>query len=254
MISKNQIQFIKSLSINKYRRVHNQFVAEGPKVTDELLNSSLRISGIFALPEWIRINKTRAQGDFEVFEVSEKELSRISNLKSPNQVLAVVKIPEMRTPINRIDDLVLMLDNISDPGNMGTIIRTADWFGIQSIICSENCVDIYNPKVVQATMGSLFRVEVYYADLKRYLSEIPVDQIIYGAFQDGDNLYETKLNQKSILIIGNEANGISNDLIPYISNKITIPDYAKDKQKSAESLNASIATAILCSEFRRQSK
>lgn len=254
MISKNQIQFIKSLSINKYRRIHNQFVAEGPKVTDELLNSSFRISGIFALSEWININKTTAQGDFEIIEVSEKELSRISNLKSPNQVLAVVEIPKIEIPQKKIEDLILMLDGISDPGNMGTIIRTADWFGIQSIVCSENCVDIYNPKVVQATMGSLFRIEVYYADLKRYLSEIPVDQIIYGAFQDGDNLYETKLNQKSILIIGNEANGISNDLIPYISKKITIPDYAKDKQKSAESLNASIATAIMCAEFRRQFK
>ncbi len=254
MISKNQIQYIKSLSINKFRRTHREFIAEGPKIIDELINSPFNVKGIFAQAEWININGSALPNDTSITEVSEKELDRISNLITPNQVLAVIEMPENKKPPKTINDLVLMLDDISDPGNMGAIIRTADWFGIQTIICSENCVDIYNPKVVQATMGSIFRVGVHYENLEMFLSKNSSGKIVYGAFQDGKNIYQTALNKKSLVVIGNESKGISKDIIPYITDKVSIPAYTFSNRQSAESLNASIATALICAEFRRQSK
>jgi TrmH family RNA methyltransferase len=190
----------------------------------------------------------------EVFEISNKELERISTLKTPNQVLALVSIPE-QTKLQPAapDDLTLVLDEIKDPGNMGTIIRTADWFGIKKIICSENCVEIYNPKVIQATMGSIARVEVTNCKLQQFFSNIPGDVKIYGTVLDGNNMYESKLNNSSYLVVGSESHGISQGIMKYITDFITIPVYASSGAM-AESLNASIATAISCAEFRRQSK
>jgi TrmH family RNA methyltransferase len=190
----------------------------------------------------------------EVFEISNKELDRISMLKTPNQVLALVSIPgqTMLKP-SAPDDLTLVLDEIKDPGNLGTIIRTADWFGIKKIICSENCVEIYNPKVIQATMGSIARVEVIYANLVSIFSELPKGVKIYGTVLDGKNIYKTELRQNSYLVIGSESHGISKEIMKYITDFITIPTYAASSAQ-AESLNASIATAISFAEFRRQSK
>lgn len=254
MISKSQIQFIKSLTINKYRKANNKFIAEGPTIINELANSSFKIEGIYARPAWIKSSRFRFPNDTAITEVSEKELTRISALKTPNQVLAVVNMAENIQPDSSVlNDLVLMLDDISDPGNMGTIIRTADWFGIKQIICSDNCVDIYNPKVVQATMGSLFRVKVFYTNLKIYLERLPAEQLIYGTLLEGENIFQTNLENKGIIIIGNESRGISKELLPFITHKITIPGYSRSEVASAESLNASTAAAIVCAEFRRQS-
>lgn len=255
MISKNQIQFIKSLAISKFRKAHGMFIAEGPKMMIELANSSYKIEGIYALASWLEGNRFKFSNETNISEVSEKELYRISSLKTPNQVLAIV-YKSMNNPpgLEDLNDLILMLDDISDPGNMGTIIRTADWFGIKQIICSKTCVDIYNPKVVQATMGSLFRVKVHYADLHDYLKQLPENQDVYGTLLEGENIYESDFSKKGIIIIGNESHGISEELIPFITNKITIPNYSTKLFETAESLNASIATAVVCAEFRRQSK
>lgn len=243
------------MTISKFRKTHLQFIAEGPKLLSELANSSFKIEGIYALSSWINSSGFKFSNGTIVTEVSEKELGRISALKTPNQVLATVQIPENISPeITTLNDLVLMLDDIRDPGNMGTIIRTADWFGIKQIICSNTCVDIYNPKVVQATMGSLFRVKVYYTNLKEFLDKLPKDHPVYGTMLEGESIYYSKLEKSGTIIIGNESRGISKDLIPLISNKITIPNYSFKSTDSAESLNASTATAIVCAEFRRQSK
>jgi TrmH family RNA methyltransferase len=255
MISKSQIQYVKSLTVSKFRKTHKKFIAEGPKIINELANSSFTIEGIYAQSAWIKSNRFRFPNDTQIIEVSEKELSRISGLKTPNQALAVVHMSENIQPdSNTFNDLVLMLDNISDPGNMGTIIRTADWFGIKQIICSDSCVDIYNPKVVQATMGSLFRVQVFYTNLKIYLEQLPAEQVIYGTLLEGKNIYQTNLEKQGIIVIGNESRGISKDLIPFITHKLFIPNYSFKPWDTAESLNASTATAIVCAEFRRQSK
>lgn len=255
MISKSQIQFIKSLSISKFRKTHEMFIAEGPKVVNELANSSFKIQGVYALSDWINKNQFRFSNDTSLTEVTEKELGRLSALKTPNQVVAIIHIAEnIQQQSESINELVLMLDDISDPGNMGTIIRTADWFGIKQIICSNSCVDMYNPKVVQATMGSLFRVNVFYADLKEYLELLPKDQSVYGTLLEGENIYQSKLDKEGIIIIGNESHGISKALIPFITHKITIPNYSVKPWDTAESLNASTATAIVCAEFRRLSK
>jgi TrmH family RNA methyltransferase len=255
MISKSQIQYVKSLTVSKFRKTHKKFIAEGPKIINELANSSFTIEGIYAQSAWIKSNRFRFPNDTQIIEVSEKELSRISGLKTPNQALAVVHMSENIQPdSNTFNDLVLMLDNISDPGNMGTIIRTADWFGIKQIICSDSCVDIYNPKVVQATMGSLFRVQVFYTNLKICLEQLPAEQVIYGTLLEGKNIYQTNLEKQGIIVIGNESRGISKDLIPFITHKLFIPNYSFKPWDTAESLNASTATAIVCAEFRRQSK
>lgn len=255
MISKSQIQFIKSLSISKFRKSHRQFIAEGPKLINELMHSSFKIEAIYAQASWIDKNQFKFSNETNIYEVSEKELGRISGLKTPNQVLATVHMTENVSPeLKSFNDLVLMLDDIRDPGNIGTIIRTADWFGIKQIICSNSCVDIYNPKVVQATMGSLFRVQVFYTNLKEYLEQLPKDQLIYGTLLEGEDIYKTNLSNQGIIVIGNESRGISKELIPFITNKITIPNYSFKPWDTAESLNASTATAIVCAEFRRLSK
>ncbi len=183
MLSKKDSKFITSLKISKYRTINQKFIAEGPKLVTEFLHSSFHIEKIFAVPEWIKVNQKSISKGTDIIEVSEDELHRISGLKTPNQVVAVIRIPSSGE--NKLPDftsgLTLMLDEIKDPGNMGTIIRTADWFGIQQIICSENAVDIYNPKVVQSTMGSLTRVEVYYTDLGKLLESLPHQIKVYGA-------------------------------------------------------------------------
>jgi TrmH family RNA methyltransferase len=230
-------------------------MVEGPKLLDELANSSYNIESVYALSSWIENNGSKFSNETNICGVSVKELEKISRLKTPNQVLAVVHMAENISPeLNSLNDLVLILDDIRDPGNMGSILRSADWFGIKQIICSNTCVDIYNPKVVQATMGSLFRVKVYYTELKEYLEKLPKGTLVYGTLLVGENIYTTTLTKKGMIIIGNESHGISKELIPFITQKISIPNYSSEPWHTAESLNASIATAIVCAEFRRQSK
>ena len=234
MITKNQIKFIKSLSLKKNRINEQLFIAEGEKIVSELLKSDFEIKNIYATKEW-KINNDN------ITQISNSDLQAISNLKSPNKVLAIVQFKNHK--IIKYEGITLVLDEINDPGNLGTIIRICDWFGVKQIICSKNTVDIFNPKVVQSAMGSAFRVQVNYTDLENYLSDIKTP--IYGAFMDGKNLKEVKLPKSAHLVMGNEANGISAEINKLITDKVAI----KNIGKSAESLNVAVATSILLHVF-----
>jgi len=240
MINKKQIALIRSLRQKKFRTESSLFIAEGPKLVKEIINSSLKIEYVFATKDWIDENsKTDAN------EITPGELKQISALKTPQDVICVVNIPDVDNDIPEINGLTLALEDISDPGNMGTILRIADWFGISNVICSDSCVDIYNPKVVQASMGSIARVNVHYTNISSFVSNNN-DHPVYVMVMDGEDLYKQKLPQNAIVIIGNESKGISSGLLALIENKITIPSYGK-----AESLNAAVAAGIVCAEFRR---
>ena len=250
MISKARIKFISSLQQRKYRQLHGLFVAEGTTNVLDFIKSGIGTEELLATEEWMERHRQEV-GKVPVTEVSMKELKKISSLKNPSEVLAVFVQAEQTThDLQQINDLILMLDDLRDPGNMGTIIRTADWFGIRTIICSGESVDKYNPKVVQASMGSLSRVQVTYDDLFELLKTKPDYLRVFGAVLDGKNLTEIPKPNKGIILIGSEAHGISKKLLPLIDHKITIPGLPTGAT-SAESLNASIATAIICYEFKR---
>ncbi|MFP5471113.1 MAG: TrmH family RNA methyltransferase [Bacteroidia bacterium] len=235
MITRNQIKLIQSLKLKKNREEHHLFVVEGKKMVDELINSDFEIEQIYHTQD-VAISHKKA------IQISKKDLERISFLSSNNEVLALVNIKKSSAKI-KPNEITIALDAISDPGNLGTIIRTADWFGVKHIICSENTVDVYNPKVIQASMGSLFRVNVNYVDLEQTLKSFKGN--IYGSYLKGNNLYKEKL-ESGILLIGSESHGISNEREKFVTNKITIPKFG-----NAESLNAATATAIILSEFKR---
>ncbi len=247
MLSKKDIQFITSLQLKKFRLKHKMFIAEGPKVLEELLKKPNLVESIYHTLDYTPPIKS---GPFEV--ISNQELQKISGLKTPNQVLALVRIKESKLELQAINNqLVLALESVRDPGNLGTIIRMADWFGIEHILCSDDCVDQYNPKTIQATMGSLFRVSLHYVNLRETLAELKKQQPIYATTLGGENIYTTELAKNGILVIGNEANGISNELIELANKKIHIPSFNNSSDK-AESLNAAFACAIACSEFKRR--
>jgi len=238
VISKNQIKFIKSLSLKKNRVKAQLFVAEGEKIVNELLNSKFEIEHIYATKQFSGINSSDKSA---VTVVSSEELSRISNLTSPNNVLAIVRVGQKELKNNT--GITLVLDDVNDPGNLGTIIRICDWFGVTQLICSANTVDCYNPKVVQSAMGSLFRVNITYLDLSTYLDDI--DTPIYGAYMNGVDVKGQEFPKQTHLIMGNEANGITESVSKYVSNKVSI----KNIGKNAESLNVAVATSILLHEF-----
>ena len=249
-LSTNKIKFIKSLEQKKVRNELGLFIAEGEKIVGETLKSNARINSLFATAEWLNENELNLKNKkIEITEVSEKEFERISLLSTPNKVLAIVE--KINFSFNKeeiISNLSLALDEIKDPGNLGTIIRIADWFGIENIICSDNTVELYNPKVIQATMGSFLRVKIHYLNLNNFISEAKNKIPIYATTLDGENIYEQKLSDKGIILIGNESKGISEELIKQATHKISIPNFSRNKS-SAESLNASVATAVICSEF-----
>lgn len=236
MITKNQIKFIKGLSLKKNRIASQCFVVEGEKNVAELITSDFEIIQLYATTQ--SAIKTK---DTIVNQITNNNLERISTLKSPNKVLAIVKIPEEKQLKNA--GMTLVLDNINDPGNLGTIIRLCDWFGVQKIICSATTVDVYNPKVVQASMGSLFRINISYTDLANYLQKVGTP--IYGAFMNGEDIKKSVLPQNVHLILGNEANGISDEISALITNRVGI----KNVGLQAESLNVAVATAIFLHEF-----
>lgn len=246
MISKNQIKFIRSLELKKNRKRESLFVAEGPKVIEELLKLKTPHT-IIATKEWIDNNSKISN----VIEVSERELESASLLKTPQQVLALFAIETTEQDLN-IDNnkLYLALDGIQDPGNLGTIIRIADWFGIDTIYCSNETVDVYNPKVIQATMGSIARVKVIYTDLYNMISNLSDEMPVYGTFLDGSDIYQNELTPNGIIVMGNEGKGITKELKSLITNKLLIPSFSIGD--TAESLNVAIATAITCSEFKRR--
>lgn len=240
MVSKNQIKRITGLHQKKFRNEQQLFIAEGFKVIQELFHSHYEIQEFYSTDATLQLNN-----EVRPEIISETDLKKISCLKTPNTCLAVFKI----TPSKSIkyEGLTLVLDDIRDPGNLGTIIRLCDWFGIEQLICSEETADVYNPKVIQATMGSIGRVNVVYTSLESFLKK--TDQPIYGAFMDGDVLYEAELPSNAVLIMGNEANGVSATVEALIQKKISIPRFGK--LQKTESLNVATATAILLSEFRR---
>lgn len=251
MISNAQIKTIASYKLAKFRNQDEVFVVEGVKMVDELLRSNHTIEMICATKNWIEEHKKIAsQINLNIQEIKTQDLERISSLTTPNQVLAIVKRKESK-PIELKSQLVIALDEIKDPGNLGTIVRIADWFGIENIICSENTVDIYNPKAIQATMGSLFRINITYNNLFQYLQTLPSSHPIYGTIiEGGKNIYQENLQQEGIIVIGSESHGISQEIKQLITHPLTIPSFSKEQ--GPESLNASIATSIICSEFRRK--
>lgn len=247
-LNKNKIKLINSLSKKKYRNRENLFICEGEKIFETLLSSDFKIKEVFAIKDFVEKNEEIKKLNYTL--VSENELKKISELSTPQSVLALIEIPTKRIEaINFEGELTIVLDKIQDPGNLGTIIRLADWFGIKNIVCSTDTVDVYNPKVVQSTMGSIFSVNIFYTDLKAFF-ERHNNSPIYGTFMDGDSIYETKLCQNGFILMGNEANGISNELKGYVNTRLSIPTL--NKTKAAESLNVAIATAIVCSEFLRR--
>ncbi|WP_026755124.1 RNA methyltransferase [Sediminibacter sp. Hel_I_10] len=236
MLSKQDIKLIKSLNQKKFRQQHGLFCVEGIKSIQEFLNSHLELHQLYA---------TDAAFSSEYEIITATELQKISSLKSPNKALAVFKIPKNQQSAS--EGLILMLDDIRDPGNLGTIIRLCDWYGIKDLVCSATTVDCYNPKVVQATMGSLTRVRVSYVDLKAYLEGS--NEPVFGTFMDGDTIYTQTLPQNGIVIMGNEANGISKDIEALVTKKLSIPRFGS--LQATESLNVATATAIVLSEFKR---
>ena len=260
MISKNQLKLVRQLEQKKYRKREGAFVAEGPKVVGDLLRAGFTPRMIFATEEWMESGKRKEEGGKWKEEggkrrdvtVSEEELRKLSFLQHPQQVVAVFDLPDrgqdaqQSTPDAQQSTLTLALDGVQDPGNLGTIIRLADWFGIDTIVCSEDTADAWNPKVVQATMGSIARVNIIYTDLEAYLAEAKVP--IYGTLLDGENIYEQELSAEGIIVMGNEGNGISAGVKRLVNRKLLIPAF----RPGAESLNVAIATAITCSEFRRR--
>ena len=232
MISKSDIKLIRSLERKRERDETGLFIAEGEKIVNELINSGWIVEKIFYKDD-----------------IGDELMSRISRLSSPSPVLAVVKQPLISEPLSPVKGKrYLALDSVKDPGNMGTIIRIADWYGIEGIFCSEDCVDIYNPKVVQSSMGSIFRMKIKYTSLVKLIEESRNLTDVYGTFLNGDNIYEISFPESAIIIMGSESFGISSDVGNLTDKRISIPTFNK---KGAESLNVAIATAIVCSEFRR---
>jgi TrmH family RNA methyltransferase len=241
MVSKNQIKLISSLHQKKYRIAHQLFIAEGVKGINELLQSNFELEHLY-----VTIDEFRTVSPTQKTVISDADLKKISALTTPNTCLAVFKIPKEKTIINK--GLIVALDTIRDPGNMGTILRLCDWFGINQVICSKETVDLYNPKVVQATMGSIARVNVNYLNLNTFLETTSLP--IYGTFMDGEDIYNSEITNEGIIILGNEANGISKEIEALVTKRITIPRFGNLQQ--TESLNVATATAIVLSEFKRR--
>ncbi|MBO7110878.1 MAG: RNA methyltransferase [Bacteroidaceae bacterium] len=250
MLSKNDIKNIKSLEQKKFRDEKGLFVAEGHKLVGELLGV-FKCVLVAGTPEWIASRKSIPAQRTET--VTPDELKRASLLRTPQDVLAVFAIPNATASLAQAsaDNIVLALDDVQDPGNLGTIVRIADWFGIRDIFCSKGTADIYNPKAVQATMGAISRVRLHYTDLSKELSALPDTTPIYGTYLSGDTIYNTGLSQNGVIIMGNEGNGISTEVGKTVNRKLYIPNWPAGAATS-ESLNVAIATAIVCSEFRRR--
>jgi len=250
MLSKNKIKLISSLAQKKFRDETGLFVAEGTKLALDLA-TAFHCSTLVATANWLK-NNPAIQAD-EIIEVSENELHKISNQKSPQGVLAVFAKPDYTlNPDELTQKLSLALDDVQDPGNLGTIIRIADWFGISDIFCSEHSADAFNAKTVQATMGALARVRVHTVNLAEFLQSIAGKLPVYGTFMDGENIYNKSLTQHGIIVMGNEGNGISPGIERLVTGKLLIPNYPIG-QTTSESLNVGVATALVCGEFRRRS-
>ena len=247
MLSRNQIKFIQSLKIKKYRQKRGVFIAEGIKIVAEILQSKLKVQHLYAVA-----SKTEKQPQLHqllqnkaAMFIKKRQMDVISLLKTPSPVLAIVQIPDYDPKVAQTDNYWLVLDAIRDPGNLGTLLRIADWFGLAGVLCSPDCVDVYNPKVIQAGMGAVVRVPIKYLNLKQLFENNP-QLPVYGAVLNGTNLFETAFSGKGFLLIGNEAHGIQPDLLPHITHAISIRGGG-----GAESLNAAVAAGIVCAVATR---
>lgn len=246
MLSKGQIKYLQSLRMKKYRDAHGVFVAEGDKIVGELLQGDMQAEMLCALPEWLERWQGRVSEATTCLTVNQKTLERISSSKSPNQVLAVVTKPKYQLPDTFAgDELILLLDRIQDPGNLGSIIRTTDWFGIRHIVCAPGTADLYNPKVIQATMGSFLRTRLYYEELPAFIRKHKEIMSFYGSFMDGDNVFTSKIKFPAAMVIGNESRGISDEVAALIDRRLSVPPGNSGNDTSAESLNAAIAAGIM---------
>lgn len=253
MVSKNLQKLVRSLELKKNRRREGLFVAEGPKVVGDLMRR-YRPTHLIATREWLDNNGVASIDGCQMVEANDEELRRTSFLQHPQQVIGLFPLPTdtaQPTAETFSSELCLALDGVQDPGNVGTILRVADWFGIHTVVCSHETADVFSPKVVQATMGSIARMNVSYTDLPTLLSTLPNSIPVYGTLLDGNNIYEETLSANGIIIMGNEGNGLSEAVRQRVTKRLLIPSYAKEK--GAESLNVAIATAIVCAEFRRVS-
>ena len=245
MLSKNRLKYIQSLKQKKFRQMYNNFVVEGEKMATEIIqHQGLTIEGIFALDSWITANqRLLTKYDDVLHLISQKDLDRISSLKTPNQILVVCKVPTYRLDLPTINNsLTLFLDDLQNPGNMGSILRIADWYGLPYIFCSKNCVDIYNPKVIQASMGAFLRVKIVSTDFSSLLEKCP-NLPSFAAVLEGEDVFKADLPKNGMLIIGNEGAGVSEKIKGQATHLIRIP---KGENGGAESLNAAVATGILC--------
>ena len=246
MLSKNQIKKLRALQRKKERRSSGLYVVEGKKIVEEILQSNSEWFELYATSTWFDVHSELADRP-NSFEMSDKDLAQVSTLKTPNEVLLVLKqYKELDFSLVKSNQLVIALDGVKDPGNMGTIIRLADWFGVEHILCTSDSVDQYNPKTVQSAMGSISRVQVHYGDLAHMLSNLDTHQI-YVCDLDGTSIYKTDFAEKSVLLMGSESHGISDEILDLVNQKITIPTFSKS---GIDSLNVATATAIVLFEFR----
>jgi len=255
MISKNKSKFIVSLQKKKVRDEEGLFVIEGDKLVREFLNARFPVKYLVAKAEFLdSLHSDKLTSVNEIDTVSYKELKQLSTLKTPHNVLAVLHIPHKKINLSEIfKEVSVALDFVQDPGNLGTIIRAAGWFGIRNIVCSSGCADIYNPKVIQASMGALLHVNLFSFDLKKLFTSALKENIpVFGALLEGESIYNHKLDNKGIILLGNESKGVSDELIPFITDKIMIPKFNNSKQ-GLDSLNVGMAASVIFSEFARRS-
>jgi len=250
MLSKKEIKMIRSLKQKKFRKQEQAFVVEGEKSVKELLTGDFEVRKIVYTTRMAEA--ARAAGNIECTEVDEQTMQSLSSLSTAAGIMAIVSIPQRQADFSAKPGLILALDRITDPGNMGTIIRTADWFGIEHILCSEDTVDVYNPKTIQSTMGSFIRVSIHYVPLAKILEELKPDYEIWGLDMQGTPIGTAKSNVRKVIVTGSEANGIREEIAAQIDKYITIPAYQENPHKKPESLNASIATAIACYELTKK--
>ncbi len=249
MISKNTAKYIKSLQQKKHRKLEKSFIVEGAKSVIELVKSDFRITTLYATSVFLKDAKqsiSEVKNKFEIVEVSEKELASVGTYQSNNAAIAIAKMKKNEL-VSSEGGFAIALDRVNDPGNLGTIIRIADWYGIANIICSDDCADQYNPKVIAASMGSFTRVNLFYTPLASYLEKVTIP--VYGAYLQGENVHHQQFNHEGILIMGSESQGIAPELERYVAHKISIPAFGK-----AESLNVGVATAVICDNIKRGQK
>ena len=256
MISQNKIKLFRALQLKKRRDAEGLFVAEGRKTVSDLMRGGLLCSYVAATPDLLPEFSSLCNSSADYVEASADQIAEVSGLQTRSEVIAIFRKPvsssEAASASFASNDLVLALDEIQDPGNLGTILRTADWFGIRTVVCSLTCADAYGPKAVQASMGALCRVVPVYVDLHRYLSDARQSDVpVYGTFLAGDNIYDSVLSRSGVILMGNEGRGVSPRNAELVSRKLFIPSYPPGAPTS-ESLNVSTATAIVCSEFRRR--